>query len=163
MRVERPHHEFVEHVARNLRDGDVREFLPLSFANDKDELASVVTAAYADHPAGFAFLEGDEPIGIGAMVEARPNVCTLMFFATDSFPRIAIPLAKFTRNRLFPRYRENGVHRIECVSIDGYDEAHRWIEMVGLSREAVLPGYGRGGETYHQFAWASHAHPSGPH
>src|SRR5690606_23608090 len=95
---------------------------------------------------------GDEPVAAGAMVGARPNVITLMFFATDDFPKIALPLTRFITKNLFQKYRDNGVHRIECVSIEGYDEAHRWIKILGLHHEAVFPGFGKNGEAFHQFA-----------
>jgi hypothetical protein len=78
-----------------------------------------------------------------------------------AFPKIALALTRFIRSRLFPRYRANGVHRIECASLDGYVEVHRWIELLGLRQEAVMPGYGRGGETFLQFAWVADARPTG--
>lgn len=153
MKTDRATPEYVRHVAENMRAGDHREFLPLTFAETPEALAELMVSMYADHPAGYSFHDEFGPVGIGAMVEGRPNVVTLLFFATDRFPGIALEVARFTRRRLFPRYRAAGVHRIECVSIDGYDDAHRWINMVGMNREAALPGYGKGGETYHQFAW----------
>jgi hypothetical protein len=82
---------------------------------------------------------------------------TLAFFATDQFPEIALGLTKFIKDRLFPRYRAEGVHRIECLSMEGYDAAHRWIGVLGLKREAVLPKFGKGGETFFQFAWVADA------
>ena len=40
-------------------------------------------------------------------------------------------------------------------------EVHRWVELLGLKREAVMPKYGKGGETYIQFAWVADAGPVG--
>lgn len=153
MRVGAADREFVEHVARHMRPGDVREFLPLTHAATPAELADLMVQLYSDHDAGYSFHDDQGPVGIGAMVEGRPNVVTLLFFATERFAGIALPVARFTKQRLFPTYRRDGVHRIEAVSIDGYDEAHRWIKLVGMKHEAALHGYGKGGETYHQFAW----------
>jgi hypothetical protein len=162
MKIEAASRSHVAHVAHRLRAGDLREFLPLSYAETESELAEILTQMWSDHPAGFAFLSDDgEPIGIGAMVEGRPNVVTLLFFATDRFNEIALPLARYSKRDLFARYISNGVHRIECVSIDGYEEAHRWIRLVGMQHEATMPGYGKGGETYHQFAWVADDRPIG--
>lgn len=152
MRIEAARAEDARYVAERMRAKDVAEFLPLSRCETASELADLMVEQFGDHPAGYTF-HLDEPIAVGAMVEGRPNVVTLLFYATDRFPEIALPLAKFTRRVLFPRYREGGVHRIECVSIDGYEEAHKWIRLLGLDHEAEMPGFGRGGETYHQFAW----------
>lgn len=154
MRVEDPSAAHVRYVADRMRDKDVEEFLPLSFATNRAELADLMVEKYGASVYAYCFSDGDEPVAVGAMVEARPNVITLMFFATDAFPKLALQIARFARQRLFPNYRAAGVHRIECVSIDGYEAAHRWIEILGLKREGgPMRGFGKGGETFHQFAW----------
>ena len=102
------------------------------------------------------------PVCIGGGIEHRPNVVTLLLFATDRFPYVALSLTRFVTRSLFTQYRNAGVHRIEAVSMVGHDEAHRWIETLGLKREAVLRGYGKNGETFLQFAWvADHVRPAG--
>jgi hypothetical protein len=154
MMIDAPSRAHVLHVVTNMRQSDVDEFIALSPAQDRRVLSHLLLEQYQEHPEGFCFSADDgEPVGVGAMVQARPNVVTLMFFATEKFTMIAGPLARFTKQRLFPRYRDAGVHRIECVSIAGYAPMHRWIQMVGLQEEAVMKGYGKGGETFHQFAW----------
>lgn len=152
-RIDHALDEDVRFVAANMRQDDVDEFLAVSTARDRNELAEVLLDRYGGHPAAIVFRDGATPVGIGAGIEVRPNVITLMFFATDQFRAVAIDTARFVTRELFPRYRAAGVHRIEAVSIEGHTSAHRWIELVGLRREAILPGFGRGGETYHQFAW----------
>ena len=153
MKIEVPTRAHIESVALRMRDEDVREFMALSHAATSAGMAGTVVDRFDGHPGLIGAYIGDKAVAIGAMVEARPNVVTLMFFATDDFASIVWPLTKFIRQRLFKHYRERGVHRIECVSIEGYDRAHRWIETLGLSHEADMPGFGRGGETFKQFAW----------
>lgn len=153
MRVEATTPENVRFVAEHMRDSDFREFSAVSHARTRQQLADVMVDLYGEHPGGMCAYGAEGPIAIGALIEGRPNVMTLMFFATEAMADIAIPLTRFIRKTLFPRYREEGVHRIECISIDGHDEAHRWIEILGLKREAEFPGYGKHGEGFHQFAW----------
>lgn len=153
MRVEVTTPENVRYVADRMRDSDYREFAAVSYAKDRKQLANIMVEMYGNHVGGMCVYDNEEAIGVGAMVEGRPNVVTLMFFATDKLPKIAYPLTRFIKHTVFPRYRENGVHRIECISIDGHDEAHRWIEVLGLKREARFEAFGKGGETFHQFAW----------
>jgi hypothetical protein len=155
MRIDGPSPDHVGFVLNNIRQSDVKEFLAVSFASNSEQLARDLLPKYCEHSGVICASDDVGPVAVGAMIEARPNVITLMFFATDRFPLIALPLTKFIRQRLFPRYRKVGVHRIECVSIAGYDEAHRWIEALGLTKEAELPGYGKGGETFIQFAWVA--------
>jgi hypothetical protein len=152
MRIEGPTRESVAHVIRHMRESDAQEFLAVSHAPDREALAHILQDRYESHPDTIVAW-GDEPIAVGAMLETRPNVATLMFFATDQFPSIATSLTKFIRQRLFARCKNVGVHRIECTSIAGYRETHRWIKALGLQEEAVMRGFGRNGETFHQFAW----------
>lgn len=152
MRIDVTTPENVRHVAERMRASDYREFSALAHARDQQELAEALVQGYGEHPSGICAYYGDEPVAVGAMVQGRPNVVTLMFFATDEFPKIALSLTRFITKNLFEKYRAGGVHRIECVSIDGYDEAHRWIKLLGLQHEAVFPGYGKNGEAFHQFA-----------
>ena len=41
---------------------------------------------------------------------------TLLFFATDNFARVALPLARFIRRELFPRLEAVCVHRFEAAA-----------------------------------------------
>jgi hypothetical protein len=140
-------------VASHLRPADAREFLATSHAEGEADLPDELVQRFS-HLKGFTAWSG-VPVAYGATIFARPNVATLLFFATPSFPSIALPLTRFIRRRLFPALRASGVHRIECVSIEGHVAAHRWIEILGLSHEADLPRYGRDGETFKQFAWVA--------
>jgi len=153
MRVSATTPENVRFVAERMRDSDYREFSAVSHAATRTQLVSTLVEAYGHHPGGICAWHGAEPAAAGAMVMGRPNVATLMFFATDAMAEIALPLTRFIKNVLFPQYRGNGVHRIECISIEGHDAAHRWIEILGLKSEATFTRYGKHGETFHQFAW----------
>lgn len=142
-------------VAQHMRESDAQEFLAVSHLADRKAVATELALRYGQNPDTICVRDKTGPVAIGAGVEGRPNVITLMFFATDQFPYVAMATTRFIRQQLFPRYREAGVHRIECLSIDGHSAAHRWIETLGLKREATLPGFGRGKETFHQYAWVA--------
>lgn len=162
MRIDAATPATVRYVAETMRQSDFAEFSAVSRAETRQALADDLTARYGDHPDVLVASFESRPVAVGAMIEARPNVITLFFFATDQFPLIALQMTRFIRQRLFPRYKAAGVHRIECVSIEGYEAAHRWIEILGLEPEADMPGYGRAGETFRQFAWVSDVRPSRP-
>lgn len=157
MKLDAPTREDVAYVASRMRARDVAEFMAVSRAETHEELAHGLVDRYGAAPDTFCAYLDNEPVAVGAMVEHRPNVITLMFFASDRLPAIGPALTRWIRQRLFPRYKARGVHRIECASMDGYEDAHRWIEVLGLRREAVVPCYGRGGETFVQFAWVRDA------
>lgn len=155
MRLDAPTRSDVAYVAARMRERDATEFLAVSRVDTRAELVNGLIDRYGGAPDAFCAYLDDTPVAVGAMVEHRPNVVTLMFFATDRLPEIGLALTRWITRQLFPQYRARGVHRIECASIDGYEEVHRWVEALGLRREAVMPKYGKGGETYVQFAWVA--------
>lgn len=139
------------HVAKHMRDRDVEEFLAVSRVEDRFELADGLARQYRDRDDVIVARLDDEAVCIGITIESRPNVITLGFFATDKFPAVALRVTKFVR-RLFDKYEQAGIHRFEAVSIDGYEEAHRWLEILGLRREAEFRAYGKNKETFVKFA-----------
>lgn len=147
--------DHVATVARGMRAGDAREFLAASGAETQHDLVLALVDRFGGHPAAIAALDDEGPVAIGAPVMVRPNVVTLLFFANDRFAGSVLPLTRFIVKNLFPKLRAEGVHRIDAASIEGHDEAHRWIRTLGLEHEAVLRGFGRGGEDFHQFAWVA--------
>lgn len=154
-------HDFAT-VARQMRDSDLAEFLAVSYAEDRASLADDLTQRYGNRDDLIAAYVDGDPVAVGAAIQARPNVLSLLFFATDEFPRAALTLTRFITRQLFPRCRTAGVHRIEAVSIEGNTSAQRWIETLGLTLETPVYGHGKGGETFLQYAWiASHVRPSG--
>lgn len=155
MRIDPASPASVRAVADAMRARDVVEFSATSFAADRKALTDDLVLRYAGLAGAICASDDDGPVAIGATIEARPNVLTLLFFSTDRFSSIAFGLTSFIRRRLFPAQKAAGVHRIECVSIDSHVDAHRWIKILGLEQEAVMPGYGRAGETFLQFAWTA--------
>lgn len=93
------------------------------------------------------------PVGIGGPLWMRPNVATLLFFATDDFRSVAMDLTRYMRRSLIPDIKAQGAHRIECLSLDTYTEMQTWVRTFGLRREGVLRAYGCNGEDFASFAW----------
>ena len=140
-----------------MRPEDFEEFIALSPFQTVGELALSLSNRYGDKEGVMTWWLGETPVAIGAAVEARPNVVTLFFFATEDFPKVAIDVTRFITRTLFPRLKEAGVHRIEAVSHHKHTKAHRWIELLGLRKECFCLGYGRDGSDYFQFSWVKHA------
>jgi hypothetical protein len=143
----------VSYVASRMRDSDYREFFALSYAETRYQLVEDLVRRYGHNDAVITAKHDGEPIAIGGTHQVRPNVITLSFFATNKLPQIGLSLTRFITKNLMPRLESAGVHRFECVSIEGHDEAHRWIETLGLKPETGrLLGYGKAQETFIQFS-----------
>jgi len=153
VRIELGTNDALRQVVANIRDDDIREFRAISFIDDRAALADDLVARYSGRYDTFQAINDGRPVAFGAMVLVRPHVISAGFFATEDFPAVALPVARFVRSRLFPSYRKVGVHRIECVIIDGYESAMRFCRALGMKVEAELRGYGKNGESFYQFAW----------
>lgn len=150
-------HRDIAEVAFNMRESDYREFSALSRYDSRDDLASELVQRFAGRDDVMVAAHDGHAIAIGGLIENRPNVVSLLFYATDAFPGIGLELTKIIKRDLIPPLKVAGVHRIEAVSMYDHIEAHRWICNLGLAPEGILRGFGKGGETFHSFAWVADA------
>lgn len=145
-------------VAMRMRERDFEEISALMSADTREAVAEALTERYGGRDDILAVSKAGEAVCIGALVETRPNVVSALFFATERFPEVALPLTRFIRRELFPRFKAAGIHRIEASSLCDYRQMHRWLRVLGLSQETPpLAGFGKRGESFVQFAWSSYA------
>lgn len=162
MKVDRATADDVFAVALNMRERDFEEFTRIWPFDARDRLAHAMADRYGGRDDVLCgFLDG-RPVCIGGTLESRPGVITLLFFATDEFPKIALPITRFIRRELFPRFFAAGVHRIEAVALASYVTVHGWLRTLGLQPETgPLKGYGKGGEAFIQFSKVVDVRPAG--
>lgn len=150
--------EHIYAVAAAMRESDYREFSALSTEDTRGKLAVQLARRFAGRSDVMVATDDNvRPIAVGGLIEHRPNVVSLLFFATDAFPEIGLELTKVIKRDMIPPLKVAGVHRIEATAMADHVEAHRWIRSLGLEPEAMLRGFGKGGETYQSFAWVSDA------
>jgi len=152
-KIEPASREDVHRVALDMRQGDFDEFSAVSFADDRAQLATLLADRYGGrHDVMCGWCAG-RPACVGGLVQARPNVVSLLFFATDDFRRIGLGVTRFIVKQLFPRLEAAGVHRFEAVSLAAHNDAHMWLQTLGLRPETgPMLGYGRDGQAFIQFA-----------
>ncbi len=152
MRIEPPCTRDVAYVGAYMRQRDRDEFIALTHFASYGELVFSLIERFASHPDVFV-VHDEEPVAVGGMILHRPNVATLLFFATDKFAAVGRPFTRFVKKQLFRTYVERGVHRIEAQALADYGEVRSWLNVLGLTAEATMPGFGRDGQTYIQYAW----------
>lgn len=143
-------------IARNMRQADAREIFATRYDNDPDLLAVDVLTRWGPMWWVAGNAQTQRPIAVIGATERWPGMWQVGMFATDEFGQIGPGLTKWVRQRMIPTIREtqHGVRRAQAFSIEGHDVAHRWLEMLGAVRDPVpLDGYGKGGETFHNYVW----------
>lgn len=139
------------YLAHNMREWDRREVFATRWDDDPNILAmDVMRWGSFAHVAW----SGNRPVAAIGAIEAWPTVWSVWMFGTDEFPKVGLGLTRFVRNTMIPAIISKGARRGECKSIEGHDEAHRWLESLGAVREgAPLQNYGKQGETFHTYVW----------
>ncbi len=145
------------YVAINMRDWDRREIFatlrvtqPVDFAELTMRVSDLAWIVYRDNEPVIAF-------GAGEMWSGVWNVWA---FGTDKFPKAGLSATRFMRKVIPEIMDERSIHRIECKSMEGHTEAHKWLNALGLYRESEHPGFGKNRETFYTYARLQRAEKS---
>jgi hypothetical protein len=149
--ISQPDLRDILYIAHNMREWDRREIFATRWDDDPNILAmdtmrwgSLTHVAWNDR----------RPVAVIGAIEAWPTVWSVWMYGTDEFPSVGLGMTRFVRDRLIPEIIRRGARRGECKSIDGHDQAHRWLESLGAKREGEpLLNYGKRGETFHTYVW----------
>jgi hypothetical protein len=127
--------DYVQAVARGMHERDLAEFAAVMPTDDQDALSHLLRDRYGRRAGMLCACDAaGEPVAIGGAVIKR---------------------------HYFPSLAAEGVHRIECVSMAGYGDMHRWLETLGMQREGLFRAYGKRREDFVQYAWVSDVRPTG--
>jgi hypothetical protein len=140
----------VHHVAANMREWDRKEIFALRWDDDPRSVANDVLRV-----PGFSWVafSGDVPAAVIGAAPAWPGVWSVFAFGTDDFSRVALALTKHVRRFMVPALKNQGAHRAQCHSIEGHEDAHRWLKLLGAHTEPMIRGFGRGRENFIPFVW----------
>lgn len=162
MKIEPARPEDIYDVAVSMRGRDFEEFTAVNPADSRKDLAHLLVRKYGGRPDILCAWWLGQPVCVGAFLEVRPRVISLMMFATQDFPRVGLGLTRFIKKQMFPRLIAAGVHRIEAISLDGYAEVHGWLRVLGLEQETEpMRNYGKRGESFVQFVKVIDESPAG--
>lgn len=141
-------------VAKRMRQRDYDEIVCTTYSQNREELAAFLgeTWSACETTIGCGTKE-DGIIAVLTYVPLRPNVWSFGMFATDDFQKIGAQLTRLIIKRIIGAIEQTGAHRVECQSIEGYEEVHNWLEFLGLKKESLIKGFGRNGENFITFAY----------
>lgn len=151
MRITELERDGVRYVIDNMREWDRREIFATRLDSDTGD--GLLEDVFRAGPVAWMAWLGDKPVAALGCSPMWRGVWGLWMFATNDFHKIGIGMTKFVIRGIVPMLWEHGAHRMECKSMEGHVDAHRWLEVIGARREATHPGYGRDGETFHTYVW----------
>lgn len=152
MFISRASEDDIYNIALQMRKRDYEEIVCMTWADGREDLAEFLVKHLAGHENVYCF--GDErPVGIVSYVPVRPGVWSLGMYATTEFEKVGRFLTRVIIKDIIPALDRANAHRVEALSISGYDSVHRWLEFIGLKKENVVPGFGRDGEDFVTFAY----------
>ena len=141
----------VKHVAINMRSKDREEIFATRWSEDPEVVAEMIETL---KPIGFVALADDgEPVCVLGAYEMWPKVLSVFMFATDRWNEVSIGTTKAVKRTLIPYALSEKFIRAECKSLSTHEDAHRWLESLGASKESEHPCYGKNGETFFTYSW----------
>ena len=128
------------YVCTNMRKEDYLETASLSFEKTRDEIARGVINQLGE---SYTILNSKkEPVLIGGTYYDNPKVATIWLFATDKITMKDWWVTTKFIEGLMERMLNNGMaHRIQAFSVGWRFHAHKWLERIGLKKEALLKGF----------------------
>lgn len=93
------------------------------------------------------------PAAFVAFHAITPRALQISMLATDDWPFVARDVYRWGVRECRPRLLALGFTRAECRTMDGHDDAIRFLDRLGFRPECRLPGYGSSGRTFIQYAW----------
>ncbi len=137
------------YVARRMREVDFAEVMATRWDDDPDRFA--VDSFRLPGVAWAATTAVGEPAAIGGVALHTPGVGTAWLVTTEAFPQVALSVTRHVR-QVVDRLLAGELRRIHAWSAAFHVEAHRWMERVGMRREAVLRALGKDGEDFFMYA-----------
>lgn len=153
MRLGPPTLAGLQHIVANLRARDEAEMAMLSSPGWRDRLAERLWASWSYCLRAHIASAGDEPVAIVMLQWNTPRALQAALLATERWQEIARPLARHCLKTLKPLVISHDIVRVECRTWEGHADARGFLALMGARPECRLPGYGRGGEAFIQYAW----------
>ena len=140
----------VAFVTQHLREVDAHEINATRFFDDPDTLAADIMSV--PQFVKVAKVDGVPVAVIGAR-PCWPRVWAVFAFGTDAWRSVVLTLSRYVRHTMIPVLLDRDALRAVCFSTESHPDAGRWLTMLGAKREAELPDWGKGGETFHIYGW----------
>ncbi len=140
--------EAVAAIAKELPTSERELFTAQTGASfDVEEFLVTLAEIVGDAPHQYTFWAGENPVAVGGFLPQRPGVFRTWFMAPEwAWAEHGADLTERCRAIIQELFAAGLAHRIETVTLAHREEARAWYERIGLTFEALHPGYGANGE-----------------
>lgn len=140
-------------IATAMREADRREIFAHRWSDEIEDFLQDFAAARPAFLAVKALCAAEfDPIAIVGAFRRAPTIASVVMFATDRFPEIALPATRWVRRTGLPAYVDPWCRRAQCEAWVENVASLAWLQTLGFRREGVLRAYGKNGEDYVQYA-----------
>ena len=163
VRIAVPMLEDFGHIARNMRQDEIEEFLAMT--GQPSYVSDVAARVFSNTPGETIALVGRDglPFAVAGFVPVRPGVMHAWAAGTmDGWAKHWRTMTRETIRRM-DRLFATGTHRVEIVALSTRVRAHHWYTNgLGMDREALHIAYCSNGQdaiTFARTKEASHGQP----
>ena len=137
-------------VVKNMRKSDRDEVFATRWDDSDENLTNDLISG-----GEFAWISGvgETPIAAFGAIPVWNGVWSVWMVATDRWPEVCMETTKFIKRVMIPALKDIGAHRAECRSWSEHSVAHRWLEMLGATKESEIENFGRNGERFYLYCW----------
>lgn len=142
----------ITYIVEHLRERDIEEMAEYGLGAE-DAVVHFGSCSAVASRIFFAV----EPAAIVAFRHQTPSCLAVEMIATDRWPFVLRDVLKWAKE-VRPQLLAHGYKRAECRTMDGHQDAIRFLERLGFELECRVPEYGASGKTFLQYAWRSRDH-----
>ena len=136
--------DHILYVCQHLREDDRREILLSRWNDDLSELAESFCIAPGSR---FAVLREGIPVCAFGVAPALPGVGQAWLIGTDEIGSCGVEVAHACKT-VVRTLLDGYMHRIQAYSAGFHAQAHRWLELLGFSRESRMCRFGKDGTDF---------------
>lgn len=142
----------LHHIMANLRPYDKVEVTALSWQDDPTKL--VQQYLDAGNFQKIVHTPDGEPVALVGAAPLWPGCWHAWAFGTHRWKEVVLTITKHIRRGIVPAMHEIGFNRVQVFALSEYDDAKRWLRMMGAEHEATHRAYGKNGEDFDLFVWS---------
>ncbi|MCP5015840.1 MAG: hypothetical protein GY938_11325 [Ketobacter sp.] len=145
----------VEYICNNLREIDKIELFA-SLPSDNPLILTTETYGAMKRGHGVVIWVDGLPAALCGLAPdyRNPNMYQVFAFGTDAWKQavyyVSREASRMAREELDAN--ENAM-RLQADSHEKHTCAHKWLEVLGATRESEMPHYGRDGATFYRYVW----------